>query len=815
MLSDIRYALRVMRRSPALTAVALASVAIGTSASAVVFAAVKSVLIRPFPYANASELVQIRTDDTRGNPHSDWVSWSDMRDAMARSASFDSSGTYHYAIFNLAGNSNALPEALYGLRVSASLFPTLGVKPMLGRNVLPEEDQPGHACVIILSYGLWARRFDSDRGILGRPVEVNGHACTVDGVMPPEFDFPIATATSVRTPSPYLEFWAAPLPRPDQGQLQRRDDFGYGAVARLRSGVTAAQASLELAAISAELAREYPWSNQPRSLRALPLVERTLGASRAGLWLLFGAAGLFMLIGCANVANLLLARGLSRQREFAIRFALGANRGTVVRQLMTESCVLAVAGGLAGFLLTTIAWRVLPAIAPMSIPRLAAARADGSVFLFTLAISLLNGVLFGILPAFRAAEIDPNRRLRESGARSGLRSALVGVEAALAVVLVVVGGLLAANLIRLLTIDPGFNAGHVLASIVVPSGDQYPTPESRAPLWPKILDAVKQIPGVESAGTIDALPFSGENNGPLITADPAEAARGAGRTAETDLVSADYLQTMGVKLLQGRWFREEDVRDRRTVAIVDAIAARALWPQGDAVGRRICVNCVLTEPQRWYEVVGVVGSMRHASLDENAGPAVYLTSRAFENADFLVVRARHPNAQLAQAIRRAVAFADPNQPVLLSAAMSTLIGDSIADRRFLYLTLSITGVLALLLAAAGVYGVVSHATSRRIREIGIRMAIGATPRHIAGLIFGQGMRPVLLGVATGIGAAIATVRLTRGAIGGLAMTGAFLGMDSRVFFFAVALVITAAAAACLIPALRAAKLDPVAGLRQE
>ncbi|HEY6347242.1 MAG TPA: ABC transporter permease [Bryobacteraceae bacterium] len=796
---NLKFALRTMGRNPALTGVALASIAIGTSAAAVVFAAVKTVLLRPFPYTKPSELVQLRTDDTRSNPHADWVFWSDMRDAAERSSSIESAGLYHYAVFNLAGDSTTPLEALYGLTVSASLFPTLGVKPMLGRNILPEEDQPNHACVMILSSGLWGRRFNSDRGMIGRSVEMNGHACTVVGVMPPEFNFPMSLATTVRTPSPYIEFWAAPLIRPGEEALHRRDDFGYGAVARLRGGVAPAQASQELARISADLAREYPLSNRFRSLRSLPLVQHTLGASRAGLWLLFGASGVFMLIGCANVANLLLARGLSRQREFAIRFAVGADRAAILRQLIVESCVLAVAGGLAGFLLTAAAWRILPAIAPMSIPRLAAARADGQVFLFTVAISLVNGILFGILPAFRAAE--PNRTLRDS-ARGGLRSLLVGAEAALAVVLVVTGSLLAVSLIRLLSIDPGFDADHVLASIIVPSSDKYPTPESRAPLWPKILDAVKEIPGVESAGTIDALPFSGENNGPLITADPGEAGRGAGRTAEADLVSADYLQTMGVKLLQGRWLREEDVTNRRPVAIIDEIAARALFPHGDAGGRRICVNCMLNEAQRWYDVVGICSSMRHASLDQNAGPAVYLTSRAFEQADFLVVRAQLPTPELARAIRRAVASADPGQPVLLSATMSTLIGDSIADRRFLYVTLSITGVLALLLAAAGVYGTVSHAASQRTREVGIRMAVGATPRDIVALIFLQGMRPVVLGSAAGILAAKAAVTLMRSSVSGLAVA------DSRAFALGVGLVIAAAAAACLIPACRTAKLNP-------
>ncbi len=809
MFANSRQFLRQMRQSPGLTAVALVSIAIGTGATAAVFAAVKAVLIEPFPYAKPSELVQIRTDDVRADPHSDWVSWSDMQDAARGTSAFASWGTYGYAVFNLAGDSGALPEALYGLTVSASLFETLGVAPMLGRNILPEEDQPKGACVIELSYGLWARRFNSDRAIVGRSVQMSGHACKVVGVMPPAFNFPMRLATTVRTPSPYIEFWAAPAVRPKPELLQNREDFGYGAVARLRPGVTAAHASQELASISAELAREHPASNKARSMRALPLVERNLGISRSALWIAVGAAAMFMLIGCANVANLLLARGLARQREFAIRFAAGADRAAIVRQLISESMILATIGGLAGFLLAAMAWLVLPEFAPMSIPRLASARADAWVLVFTIAVSLINGAVFGALPAFRASARDPNQRLRESGNGGGLRSYLVGAEAAFAVILVVTGSLLASTLTGLLRADTGFDSPHLLASIIVPSGGQYPTPESRATLWPRILDAVKTIPGVESAGTVDALPFSGENHALVVTADPVADSRDDGRAMETDFVSAEYLQTMEVRLIAGRWFRDEDVTAHRTVAIVDEIAARSLWPGGDAVGRRICVYCGPNRTPTWYDVVGVVSSIRHASLDEDPRPSVYLTGRAFESADFLVVRASHPTARMAQEIRRAVAAADPNQPVLLSATLSTLIGDSIADRRFVFSALSLTGILALLLAATGVYGVVSHATSKRAREIGIRMAIGAAPPHVVALIFGQGMRPVILGTAAGILGAIASVRLLRSAFTGLAPG------NSGVFMLAISLVVVSAAAACVIPAFRAARLDPVVGLRQE
>ena len=685
MLGDVRYAFRTMRRAPATTAVALFSIAIGTGAEAVVFAAVKSVLIEPLPYKDAGRLVQIRTDATQGNSHQDWVAWSDMQDVARGNASLEGAGIYHYSVQNLEGDSSSMPEALFGVNVSASLFPVLGVKPMLGRNILPEEDQPKHATVVILSYGLWARRFNSDRGVLGRPVQMNGRAATIIGVMPPEFNFPMRMATTVRTPAPYTEFWAAPLPL-NPAAATTHEDYGYAAVARLREGVTTAQASQDLGRVSAEIAREFPVSHRGRSLRALPMVEQNLGASRTGLGLLFGAAGLFMLIGCANVANLLLARGLGRQKEFAIRFAVGAGRGRIVRQLIAESCVLAILGGLGGYLLTLIAWRLLPAIAPMSIPRLASARADGWVFAFTVVISLLNGVLFGILPALRASDRDPNRALREASGHGGLPGAFMAAEAALAVILVVTGSLLASNLIRLLSIDPGFDANRVLASIIVAAGDRYPTPARRAALWSRIVEEVNRLPGVESAGTVDALPFSGENGGTEISTEGPQIGH-AGVIAETDSVSTDYLPTMGTRLIEGRGFRDEDIRERRAVAILDELAARKLFPAGGAVGRRICVGCRVGQPEHWNDVVGVVESMHHAAIDESPIPAVYLASEAYQKAQFLVVRARHPDAALAQSIRRAVASADPNQPVLLSATMATLIGDSIADRRFLYVTL--------------------------------------------------------------------------------------------------------------------------------
>src|SRR5579883_1300634 len=814
LISDIRQALRIFRRSPGLTAVALCSIAITVGATAVVFAAVKSVLLDPLPYQDPDALVQLRTDYQRSRPHVDWVSWADMQDVQRASHSFESLGTYHYAVFNLTGDANNPPESLYGLYISASLFPTLGVRPMLGRNILPEEEQLGRDREIILSYGLWTRRFNSDPGIIGRSVEVNGRNCTVVGVMPSGFDFPMRRATTVRTPSPHMDLW---MPQTVSDFVKRARISGYGAAARLKPGASLAAAQKELDGISAELARLYPQSNAGHAIRLSPLRARTLGFARTGLWLLMGAAVLFMLIGCANVANLLLARSLSRQREIGLRVALGAAPKRILRQLVTESCVLALTGGFAGYALTLLAWKLLPAVAPITIPRLAAARADGSVLGFTLAVALLNGILFGLAPALRSSHRDPVASLRESGsrgsvgaARNRLRSALVVAEVALAVALVVIGGDLIASFLRILRTDPGFDTGRVFASIIVPVGDRYQALENRIPLFRRILDAIRAVPAVDSAGTVDALPFSGENNGGTVVRadDPDATAAGHGQMAEFDHVSPDYLQTLGVPLLEGRWFRSEDLESGRGLAIVNDILAKQLWPGQSAIDREICLNCDIERARQRKRIVGVVGSVRHAGLDEPAGLEVYTTDRAYESANFLVVRTARPAPEMAKAIRLAVASADPKQPILLSASMSGFVADSVADRRFILTLLAITAGLALLLASAGVYGVISYTTSLRTSEIGVRMALGASPGKAQALVFRGGITLALFGIALGLVLALAAGRILRALLAGLA------SHDPALIAVSVVLVLAAACLACWIPARRATRIDPIVALRE-
>jgi len=807
---DLQHAFRMLWRIPAVTGIALMSIALSVGATAVVFTAVRAVLLTPLPYAHPDELVQVRTEFPKFEPsHSDWAHWNDAQEIARRTRTLASVAVYRNAMFNLAGNGPTPPEALYGLRVSANLFPTLGVSPMLGRNILPDEDQPGHANEMILSYGLWVRRFNADPSIIGHSVSVDGQSCLIIGVMPRGFDFPLRRS-AVHTPSPYVDFWA-----PYRSGKPQAPYAAVGVVARLRPGVTLSDAQQDLATISADLSRELPATNRDHILRMGLLRDRMLGYAKDALWVLMAAAVMFLLIGCANVANLLLARGLVRQREITVRMALGASRSRIVRQLLTESCVLAALGGLGAYVLTVVAWRALRGIAPVSVPRLDTAHADWGILVFSLIIALANGLLFGMIPAIRAGwtRANANQDLRpHSGVvRSNrVRGALVAIEVALALALVVVGGQLLANFAALLRTDPGFDAKRVTAFIIVRDPVRYQTPEKWGAFYRRALDSVRALPGIESAGTDDALPFSGENTGGLVGKNAGGAPQGGQLAAEIDDVSAGYLQTMGIRLLQGRWLNEEDMSDASDAAIVSDLVAKRLWPGESAIGKPVCVFCSPENPNNWKRIVGVVSSSRHASMDGPQEQAtVYLAAGALPKAAFLVVRSDRPEADIQKAVRQVIASIDPNQPIFLSATMQSLIDDSLADRRFIMLLLALTGCLALAMAAAGVYGVAMYVTSRRKQEIGIRIALGATRRNVEVLIFRQGFITASIGLTFGLAITLASMRILRAMLPGL-QSG-----NSSSLWIEIGLVTLTAALGCWLPARRAAKIDPMLALRQE
>ena len=680
---------------------------------------------------------------------------------------------------------------------------------MLGRNILRDEDQPGHANEMILSYGLWIRRFNKDRNVIGRNVQIDGHDCQIIGVMPPEFNFPMRRGAA-HTPSPYVEFWA---PMRADPATAAQDPGAIGMVGRLRRGVPLAEAQQDIASIGNALSGEYPATNRDHSLRLGYLRDRTVGSAEKSLWLLMAATIMFLLIGCANVANLLMARGLARQREIAIRIAIGAGRTRIIRQLLTESCLLAVLGGLCGYVLTVAAWKILPTIAPVNIPRLATARADWSILVFALVVALINGALFGMVPAFRAVRErvtahDFGAQGSAGGSRDRLRGALVIAEVAVTVALVIVGGQLVGRFVELVRTDPGFDADHLLASVVVPAPDRYKTPEERGILYGKFLDAVRALPGVESAGTVDALPFSGENHGGYVTNSETGVTEPNSQTvAEIDVVSADYLQTMGVRLVEGRWFREGEMKASNDTTIVNDVLAARMWPGTSPIDKQICVFCTLEKPNNWKRVVGVVSTVRHAAMDAPEQPNVYLSEAALQKSDFLVVRTNRPTKDLETGIRRAFARVDPDQPVFLSASMRSLVADSLAGRRFIMSLLAITACIALAMSVAGVYGVTSYTTSRRTQEIGVRMALGATPGNVQVLVFRQGFFTTAIGLAIGLGGTLVLMRVLRGML---------VGLESEKLgevLIAIGLVSMTAALACWVPARRASRIDPMAALR--
>jgi putative ABC transport system permease protein len=482
----------------------------------------------------------------------------------------------------------------------------------------------------------------------------------------------------------------------------------------------------------------------------------------------------------------------------------------IVRQLLTESCVMAVLGGVGGYVLTAAAWRILPALSPVNIPRLAAARADGTIFGFALALAVINGILFGIAPALRLTRAKGTSlsgfgaRGAASGRHDRTRSSLVAAEVAVSVVLVVIGGELLTSFVKLIRTDPGFQADRILASVVLPARERYPDPAQRALFYKRILDSVRALPGVESAGTVDALPFSGENNGGYVSA-----AEGTKIEGEIDHVGGEYLQTMGVRLLEGRWFREEEMADSNDSAIVNDFIAARLWPGSSALGQRVCVYCTPENPNNWKRVIGVVSSASHAALNEAAKGNVYLAAGAMRESAFVVVRTQRPTADLEKAIRRTIAAIDPNQPVFLSTTMTDLIADSVADRRFIMMLLAVTASLALIMSTAGVYGVISYTTSRRTQEIGVRVAVGAMPRDVLALVFRQGFLTVAIGLAIGLGFALMAMHSLRSFLPGLESA------NPAELWITTGSVALTAGIACWIPARRAARIDPMCALRQE
>ncbi|MET0398767.1 MAG: ABC transporter permease [Longimicrobiaceae bacterium] len=792
LLQDLRFALRTLLRSPAFAGVAILTLALGIGAVATLFSVVDGVLLRPLPFREPDRLVSVSPALLRG----EYVL------ARDRSRSFAELGGYQGGVgFGLSGGGE--PERVTGAYASTNLFAALGAEPLLGRGFAAGEDQPGRGAVVVLGHGLWRRRFGGDPAAVGRTVTLDGEPRTVVGVMPAEFRFPSAET----------ELWVpVPLdPAPHAvGALWGMG--GFQAVGRLAPGATPRQALAELGALARAMRAENPLWTPPEPYRAdaavVPLRDAVVGEVRPTLLVLLAAVGFVLLIACANVANLLLARGLGRAREMALRSALGAGRGRLVRQLLTESLVLALAGGAAGLLLASWGLRWLVAALPADTPRLAEVALDGRVTALALGATLLTGVAAGLLPAWRVTRRELQGPLREGagagGGRRRLSGVLVAAEIGLAMVLVVGAGLLIRSVRALVAVDPGFRTERVVSARIDPPESLYGDPARQRAFYAEVLGRVQALPGVGAAGLTSQLPLGGEPSSWATAVEGVTLDPNALPMFDRRAVTPEYLRTLGVRLVRGRAFTAADREDAPPVALVDEAAARRFWPAEDPVGKRIGHPWA----NDWMTVVGVVAEVRSAGLAGEQNPAYYVPFAQKPGAGMtLVARTTSPPEALAGSLRAVVAGVDPRVPVSRVRAMDEWVAQSVARPRLTAVLLGAFAGLALLLGAVGVYGVVAYTVGERTREIGLRIALGAGVGDVVGMVLRQGALLAAAGIGAGLLASLAATRALAGLLYGVTAT------DPLTFAVVPAILAAAALLATWLPARRASRVDPMSALR--
>jgi predicted permease len=802
---DVRFGARTLAKSPGFTAVAVIALALGIGANSAIFSAVNTVLLRPLPFKDPERLVVVwekgNADEFPLNSTSaaNFIDWRDQNRV------FEGASAMGRASFNLTGGGGE-PVRVDGRRVSANLFSLLGVEPRLGRVFLPEEDAPGAGRVVILSYGLWQRRFGSDPGVVGRPVVMNGTSYTVVGVMPPQFQFP----------SRQDELWVPIAFAPQEAA--NRGNNSYEVVGRMKPGVSLEQAQTEMSIITARLKQQYPDVVKTDASVVVSLHEQMVGDIRPALLVLLGAVGFVLLVACANVANLLLARAAVRRKEIALRVALGAGRLRLVRQFLTESLLLAFLGGAAGLLLSFWGVNVLKAFIPENISEVSAIGVDARVLVFTLVVSLLTGLIFGLAPAAQAANMDLNEMLKEGGrdsssGRSGnrVRGLLVVAEVAVSLVLLVGAGLLINSFVRLRNLDPGFRADNLLTMSIVLPQQKYSDHARRVTFFSELTSRVGALPGVRSAAVTNWIPLTmqGDTFGVSVEGrpDPGPEKR---PDVVTRVVSAAYFDTMGIQLLRGRQFDEGvDREDSMPVAVVSETTARRLWPGEDPLSKRLQPGGA--DPDGWIQVVGVAKDVRQFDLTAEPRLQMYLPYAQFQwfVPRQLVVKTDVEPTSLATAVRKAVWEMDKDQPVSDVRTMEEVLSESIARQRFSALLLGVFAALALALAAVGIYGVMSYAVAQRTREIGIRMALGAQAGSVLRLMIGQGLKLASAGVVLGLAGALLLTRVMSSLLFGVSATDPLTLVTISLVLVGVALL------ASYIPARRAAKVDPLVALRYE
>ena len=799
---DLRYGWRTWRKSPGLAAVALLTLALGIGANTAIFSVVNGVLLRPLPYPEPESLVMIWEDPgdiprNSVNPRN-YADWREQNEAFSQVAAITPQSV------NLTGEGE--PERIVSARVAASFFSILQVNPAIGRGFLPTEDQPESQRVAVLSDSLWQRRFGADPNVIGRSLTLNGATTTVVGVMPPSFRFPLQA-----------DLWLPLVFTPREMLDTNRGSHYLSVVGRLKPGVSVEQAQAQMDTIYDRLREQFPRALAKWKVRVVSLSDDTVGAIRPALLILLGAVCFVLLIACANVASLMLARATARQREMAIRTALGASRGRLARQLLTESVMLALAGGALGILFGLWGIDLLIYLSPANLPRLDEIRVDRSVLLFTLLLSLLSGVIFGVVPALQSSRVNLNESLKESsgrgsigGRQSYLRQVFIVGEVALSLVLLLGAGLMVKSFIRLGQVEPGFNPENVLSVRISLPQSRYSEPQPQIAFYRQVVERVQALAGVQSTALISDPPISGSiglwQNGFEIEGQPTSAP-GEGRYAYLRWTTPDYFQTMSIPLVRGGLLTESDIGSKPWVAVIDEAMARRFFPDEDPIGKRISVSIRDNAPR---EIVGIVGNVKQTSLDSEAGPHMYIAyyQTPLSYATLLVRAPGDPNV-LTAAVKQEVLAADPGQPIHSASTLAQIISNSIADQRFNLTMLGLFAAVALLLAVVGVYGVISYSVTQRTQEIGLRIALGATNREVMKLIVGQGLKLTLVGVGLGLACAFALTRMMSSLLFGVSAT------DPPTFIITAMLLTLTAVAACYIPARRAARVDPMVALKYE
>ncbi|MGH9837354.1 MAG: ABC transporter permease [Blastocatellia bacterium] len=808
---DLRYGVRMLLKKPGFTAVAIITLALGIGANTAIFSVINTLLLKSLPYTEPDRIVLVWGVLNQSGKTRSQASATDVADWRRQNSVFEEATTYGNWSATLLGDGE--PERISGIQVGDGYFSVMKGKPLLGRVFLPEEQVDGRDFVIVLGHGLWRQRFGGEPNIIGRKVNLSGKPYTIVGVMPADFQ-PLPTSLVDER----AEFYRPVAEKYDEAERSSRH---LRAIARLKPGVTLRQAQTEMSVIARRLEQQHPRDNTGYGVRLTTLPEDTVGGLRATLLLLLGAVVFVLLIACANVSNLLLARSVARQKELAIRTALGAGRFRLVRQLLTESVLLALSGGAVGLLLALWGLGLIEALGAQVTPLLAGVKLDARVLAFTLLVALLTGVVFGLAPALRVSRPDLNEALKDGGRgagaganRSRLRDALVVSEIAMALVLLVCAGLLIKSVLRLRAVNPGFNPDHLLTMNVALPSARYPRPQQRVDFHNRLSERLAALPGVNAVGFTSVLPFSANFDGRGLAVEDHPKPPGSEFDVDLYIITPDYLRTLATPLRTGRVFTERDSADAPQVALINETMARALWPEQDPLGKRIKFPGSEKDPQPWRTIVGVVADVAQYALDRQPPMQIYLPDAQYPASYMtLVVRtASDPSSdpnRFVSAVRNEVRALDKDQAVYGIATLEQLVGASLALRRFSMLLLLSFAAVALALAVVGIYGVMSYAVTQRTHEIGVRLALGAQARDVLTLVIGQGLKLALGGVGIGLAVAVALTRLMKTLLFGVSAT------DPLTFGVIAVLLASVALLACWIPARRATKVDPLIALRSE